>query len=272
MNAIRIVLPLFLFLSAVSAQAATWTTIDVPGSKDGQAFGINNAGDIVGYYNDGVKYLHGYLLRGGNFTTIVPPGGGGSLATGVNDAGYIVGYFEFVNDPARTHGFLFDGTNYTVLDFPGSNGSTIAWGINNAGEVVGFYYDGQTNHGFRWSNGVYTTVDPPDSPFTQLYGINNFGQIVGWYEAPMEIQSFVLNAHEAFRYFGSYGQAASINDHRVVVGYSPGFKFNLKTKAYVPLQFPDALDTGCWGINNDGTIVGNYVDASGTLHGFLRTK
>ncbi len=61
--------------------------------------------------------------------------------------------------------------------------STDALGINAAGAIVGRYVgaDG-TLHGFLLDQGVFTTIDPPGSIFTQAIGINNRGQIVGDYQ------------------------------------------------------------------------------------------
>jgi len=51
-----------------------------------------------------------------------------------------------------------------------------AFGINDAGQIVGFYYD--TNvvyHGFLLSGGAYTTFnDPLAIRGTAAYGINAF--------------------------------------------------------------------------------------------------
>src|SRR5262249_1321007 len=41
---------------------------------------------------------------------------------------------------------------------------------------------GVDNHGFLgWSDGTYTTIDPPGATSTYVSGINDSGQIVGWF-------------------------------------------------------------------------------------------
>jgi uncharacterized membrane protein len=66
------------------------------------AFGINNAGQIVGLFSDATGG-HGFFRdSGGLFTTLDVPGRP-TFALGINDAGQIVGDF---NDAAGTHGFL----------------------------------------------------------------------------------------------------------------------------------------------------------------------
>ncbi len=100
-------LGLVLVLAAPRAalpQAFTFTQFDVPfpGAVSTEAFGINNAGQIVGVFTE-PGALHGFLFDGGDtFTRIDVPGGINTFARGINTAGQIVG--EFVSD--RVHGFL----------------------------------------------------------------------------------------------------------------------------------------------------------------------
>src|SRR3954451_17700742 len=78
-----------------SANAATFsfTQIDVPGASSTQAFGINDAGQIVGGFADSTGG-HGFLFTGGSFTQIDVPGASVTQAQGINDAGQIVGAFN----------------------------------------------------------------------------------------------------------------------------------------------------------------------------------
>jgi uncharacterized membrane protein len=274
MTAIRKVLPLLLLLllAVSSTYGATWTTVDVPGSQATEAFRINNAGDVVGAFLDAGNVWHGYLLSGGVFTTIDPPGATLTAASGINDMRQITGYFY--ESERLSHGFLLDGQNYAVLDFPGAM-ETLAAGINNAGEIVGEYRDTSNQfHGFTWSTSNFTTIDVPGSPATGLLGLNNHGNLVGVYEdSSFRSHGFVLNVQGALRKFG-WKQANGINDYKIIVGAkgSNGIKFNLKTDVLVKIRFPHAVSTDCTGINNKGQMVGDYRDASGGLHGFLRTK
>ena len=47
------------------------------------------------------------------------------------------------------------GGNFTALNFPGAN-NTIAMGINNVGQIVGYYDDSTGTHGF-----LATCTDAP---------------------------------------------------------------------------------------------------------------
>jgi hypothetical protein len=71
----------------------SFTQIDVPGAIGTEAFGINDAGQIVGRFDTGspVSFSgHGYLDTGGSFTQIDVPGAVITQALGINDAGQIV--------------------------------------------------------------------------------------------------------------------------------------------------------------------------------------
>ena len=78
---------------------------------------------------------------------------------------------------------------YTTLDVPAASDFTVAQGINNAGQIAGLYHDELgVSHGFVLSNGVYTTVDVPNSIWTEIYSINAQGQIVGAYQDANGVQ------------------------------------------------------------------------------------
>jgi probable HAF family extracellular repeat protein len=97
---------------------------------------------------------------------------------------------------------------FNTFDDPSAlTGTTYAYGINDTGQIVGWYYDGSGNggnHGFLLSGGTYTTLDYPGaiSPHgtsaTWAYGINDLGQIVGttWQGA----NSFLLPCNHRAEY------------------------------------------------------------------------
>jgi probable HAF family extracellular repeat protein len=80
------------------------TILDVPGSIQTVAHGINNTGKIVGTYSDSRGVGHSFLYTAGAFTTIDVPGAAATEASGINDADQIVGAYYEAN--FKQHGFL----------------------------------------------------------------------------------------------------------------------------------------------------------------------
>lgn len=72
---------------------------------------------------------------------------------GCNDNGAVVG--SYIANDGTVHGFVFDGTDWHNYDAAGSSQraafgvmGTFINGINNAGNIVGFFSDGQNVNGF----------------------------------------------------------------------------------------------------------------------------
>jgi hypothetical protein len=56
---------------------------------------------------------------------------------------------QFYDAGGIEHGFLYNGSGYTTLDYPGST-DTEAFGISG-NNVIGAYYSGGTSHGFLYN-------------------------------------------------------------------------------------------------------------------------
>ena len=62
------------------------------------------------------------------------------------------------------YGFLYSGTGYTTFYDPLGVQGTFATGINDAGQIVGFYRGSNgLFHGFLLSGGTFTTLDDPSA-------------------------------------------------------------------------------------------------------------
>jgi PEP-CTERM motif len=119
----------------------TFTEINslLPVNDNGQATGVNDTGEVVGFYQEGPNsspLFHGFTDIGGSITSFLVPGSVSTQALGVNDLGEIVG--DYVDAGGVMHGFLDNGGVFTTLDPAGSTATTIN-GINDSGTVVGFY-------------------------------------------------------------------------------------------------------------------------------------
>ena len=50
-----------------------FTTLDVPDTAESGAYGINDKGEIVGYFLDGRARYHGFIYVDGTFSTLDAP-------------------------------------------------------------------------------------------------------------------------------------------------------------------------------------------------------
>ncbi|MGC1092817.1 MAG: hypothetical protein WA905_08790, partial [Pseudolabrys sp.] len=106
----------------------------VPGATDTTAEGINNSGQIVGYYS-GSDGTHGFLYSGGAYAKLDASSPGITRAGGINNSGQIVG--SYVGESAQQHGFIYSDGVYTHVDDP--LGMTFPSDINDRGQIVGRY-------------------------------------------------------------------------------------------------------------------------------------
>src|SRR5262249_52541222 len=72
----------------------SFTNIDFPAGVTGTfPVDINNSGQIVGLFQDGMGLLHSVLDTAGSFTPIDVPGNTCTSVSGINDNGQIVGSY-----------------------------------------------------------------------------------------------------------------------------------------------------------------------------------
>src|SRR5487761_271333 len=70
---------------------------------------------------------------------------------------------------------------FTTISVPGSS-ATLAYGVNNSGQIVGIYTDTNgVTQGFLYNSGTFTQVQFLGAQGTLAQGINDSGQIVGGY-------------------------------------------------------------------------------------------
>ena len=155
---------------------------------------ISPSGQYIVGQNNGFA---GVLYNGVSLTTINVPvspsnpfGSTDNHAYGVNDSGAVVGVYNEFSTPAPStsqlsqNGYLYDNGSYTTIADPLGN-STSATGINDAGQIVGFYTGTSGTFGFVYTDGVYSTLSVPSFLAGQVIlpsGINDAGQIVGYIE------------------------------------------------------------------------------------------
>jgi probable HAF family extracellular repeat protein len=140
-----------------------------------------------------------------------------------------------------TPGFLLDRGRYRPFDAPQARSSTLPYGINNHGAIVGRYDDGSEQPFLRDRRGRFITLRIPGARSAWASGINDRGQIVGIYS-----ENTPTVKQPGGRRHGYLWEAGRVTR----------------------IDVPGATETGAFGINNQGEVVGAYLDAAGRSHGF----
>ena len=172
--------------------------------------GINDVGELIGYYTDSNGYSHGFIYDGSSFIRIDDPSAVdnsgcvteqecGTFFMGLNNSGQAVGYYK--NADGVSHGFIYkaDGT-YILLEHPDAGPdnpiNVYVMEINNLGQAVGYSYDADGYaSGFLYDD-TLIEINHPDASDegkgTFITGITNNGQAIGWYDAGGSRQGFLL--------------------------------------------------------------------------------
>lgn len=117
-----------------------FTPITPPGASNVTASAIDSGGDIVGFYLSGSTTI-GFIKVGSSYSTFEYPKSTTTMPFGINDHRNVVG--AYVDSKGNTHGFLLKqpvkNAMWTSIDDPHGVGTTFINGINNNGDMVGFY-------------------------------------------------------------------------------------------------------------------------------------
>ena len=153
-------------------------TIAPPNGTSTTINAINNAGSAVGGYFPNTPpsptaNQEGFLYANNAYTMIYVPGSTFTEATGISDNGTVVGYYDLAQTTGANGvptvpvlGFTYLNGVYTSYGVAGQ-AETELFGINNSGQVVGYYGDGNgTAHGFEAS-----TVPEPSSLLLAATGL-----------------------------------------------------------------------------------------------------
>ncbi|NVN92516.1 MAG: hypothetical protein HXX11_18230 [Desulfuromonadales bacterium] len=305
---VMVILALLILTSAARAASYTFQSFDepnafvYPGYEGTQPRGINDKGQVSGYYRDSPGYHHGFIRSsdGTTYTSFdctssVCNGSGWSYGAGINTSGVAVGYC-LGTSLGYHRGFMRSaGGAYTAVEDPlvqrtyQDDGTTVS-GINDKGQMVGYYTVTTGGHGvhgfFTKTDGTFVNVDYPSINWTLALGINSGGDVTGYYSGGYcGYAAFYMTAvdgtYHNFEVPNAYGSGCTspmgINDSRQIVGYfrgadnkDHGFVRSADGMQYSTLDYPSATLTRATAINNSGQVTGYYQDSLG-MHGFIAT-
>jgi uncharacterized membrane protein len=167
---------------------------------------------------------------------------------------------------------------YVTLSDPGLQ-NTLAFGINNLGEIVGYAYNNAGDVGFTYSAGQFSPQVVAGSYSTDIYGVNNAGTLVGsYYNQAGTVVNALVVANGTQQLPGmAQSEYYSINNSGGVVGttytatsggiLATGFYQNGPNSSTI--SYPNAIGTYPHGLNNNGSIVGFYETGADRYGGFL---
>ena len=212
-----------------------FTTYDFPNSQKTHFYALGNDGRAAGHYEDSDGLYHGVVLENGEVRQYDFPNAVQTEIYGISDAtGALTG--NFIGADGVRRGFSGD----KIVEAPEAS-ETFADFVNSDGRMVGSYRDAEgVYHPYVLNpNGRFISIDLPNAAqfeYFFVHGINDVGTLVGRTKRVGDVP-------------------------RTSVG---SFQHGLQQ-----LLFPGSVSTEGWNINQDGSVVGNYVSADGRRHGFI---
>jgi hypothetical protein len=267
------------------------TKISVPNATSTSLYGVNNAGHMVGSYTDTSGTTHGLFIAGSTQTTIDYPGcaasGGSTFLIDINNTDTIVGVctppgtvyflgtafiysqgtFTNVTAPQISQGIAATGINdsgdvqgyYNSFDIVSPFGELgdavspccgLGWGINDSGVLTEEWLDPFNAWESSMGTGDGTVVDIPGASQTFAHAINNLGDVVFGWQGGIGWHSAILkNSTYTYYVFDQPDMGNAANENGIV--------------------------PGAYGINDNDLIVGTFqrqpsIDGSlGTFGAFV---
>lgn len=251
------------------------------------AAGINDAGNVAGYYFDGTGQ-HGFTDIGGILQTgLNYPGGTSTAFTSINNSNEVVGRY-LTGSSSGGALFYFNGV-FSDMPLGGVLGP-IPYGINSQGQIAGSYRVSSTSIvGFVAASGqsTPTAITLPGQTDPAVVGINDAGEFAGtvfnsgrgrgfigslsnpgvyaFVDVP---GSFITHAEGIDPYGNVVGRYTDSDPNLPNWGGFHGFLYADGT--FTTLDIPGAYSVNVYGRNASGILVGEYNDANG-IHGYTGT-
>jgi hypothetical protein len=268
---------------AAASPVYTFNTFTVggPAAFASHVTGINNAGDVTGYYSLTVGYSTGFILTsGGTLTPIDPANTYHDVeAFGINNSDTVAGWNDYVYNGYNStdEGFVEpSGGAAAYATGPGTPPrSTYGYGLNDSGVLVGTYTTSYGHYGYTWDGTTLTTfADPGLAGSTFATGINDSGQTVGYYTVGGVLHGFLRNTDGTYVNIddplGSHGtEPQAINSRGDIAGYYldsanliHGFVYIASSHSFETIDLGGGTATYISGINDSDQISGSFRQTS----------
>lgn len=141
---------------------------------------VNDAGVVVGFSTNASSLTRPFIWRAGTIIEIATPGTPSSvdMAWGINQANQVVGRMGV----SRSYAHAFTWSAGTITDLDSGGNTSIAWGINETGDVAGEWTPDvprPSTHASIWSNGARRELRTIAGNASVGYAIGKHLQVVG---------------------------------------------------------------------------------------------
>jgi probable HAF family extracellular repeat protein len=230
--------------------AADYTGENYPGATQTQVTAVNDLGDSAGWFTPGTGDDTGFVDWNGTYETVPHPTQGCPKCQadpyqilGLNDTGTAVGWYATSKGARQAYQVDQATGKAKLIKIPGAV-SSVATGINNAGDIVGYATSAAgVTSGWLLQHGQLTTLQYPGGSNTDALGVNDGDEIVGTYTDSSGVQ-------HGFTLLGPLTASptwASIDD-------------------------PNGIgSTVVNGVSEYGALAGFYTDPSGNTDGMITT-
>jgi hypothetical protein len=215
------------------ASAYTITSFNIPGSVYLGPVYIAGPGQLAGEYVSSNFVDAGFAATDGSISTFNAPGNEGTFVLGIDSAAQIAVQTD-------EDAFVYQNGGFKIVSPPQST-QTVIQGINNSGQLVGYYYlgDGGGSSGFTEQGGIYTEINVPGASFTNPTAISGSGVIAGTYDLSSGVMDGFVDAGGTFGTFSLPGSPIYVD----VIG-----------------------------VSNSGEVVGTYLTTDDVISGFIYDK
>jgi hypothetical protein len=250
---------LLLLPALALAENYTFTILDVPTglvnshkSTDMVATGINNLGQVVGYFNDvdanGTALMPSFIYQAGEYKPLIDASGQViQSAYGINDKAQVSGTVAKTVTINLAESYVYNYLDTVVYDSTTKNTEThnlsYPFRINNEGEAV-TALENESQSGL-----VYAGPNPGGANYLLL----NFPSLI-----PVNTINYDLN---------DSGVVVGTVQEKTAASLPHGFIYD--GRSYTQLDVPGATETVPYDVNNVGLVAGSYKDAAGKSHGFV---
>jgi probable HAF family extracellular repeat protein len=274
----------------VTHAADSYTATPIPPITGGTgtiAYGVNNAGAVVGQADNISGELVGFIFIDGVSVELpLLAGGSDAQANSVNDANVIVGSCRNASNVSRAVKWENVGGVWTITDLgtfdSNDAGFGVATRINNLGQIAGYCstQGPAAYHACVWQtdgtkSDMGTLGFSGPLAYSQALGINDAGQVTGFAYAVLQGPEHGLlftpgtRSPEDITPQEQFGLAQwhSINGFNTLAGYVSGG--TLTSGAFMPATYvpgsgvfnilptlPGTPEGYAYDINDDGTVVG----------------